>query len=550
MRYSKVFLAIVLMFILVFGSSISAFATWGDNTPLVCLKTSVEPTGGGTISFTPLGGGPNKNWYIGFMQEKVTLTFSASSNYVLDYVTVNGEVKELNSMSPDTLKIKMTEDKNIVAYFKQLHSLSLNSNPSSLGTQSGAGDFLAGAVSQVSTTNDVDGYRFLNWTKDGTEISTALSFEFTMPDGDVALVANYVPEYTLSLSSTDDIVVPTGAGDFLEGDIVPVSTTVVPSYRFINWTNDGTPISTELSFNFTMPDGNVKLMANYVPELSVSVIAVPTEGGVVSGGGTFDEGAEIQVFATPNEHYDFLYWGWDEECVMEFNDQAFSRAFLLLEEVRLGEHNYYTETQNPRFTVYCDTILTAYFQEHPKFKVTTNYIDAASNKLLDSVNDYYYEGQAYTTISKTVEGYVLDETPVNASGTVGEEDIIVNYIFIIPPEPEIVTEIVTEVIIETVTNTVTNTVTETVFVPVLATTEPVVVEDEETPLAAVVFTDIDAFLEPLAATTEAAEEIEVDEEETPLADALPTTGQLPVELFYGAGGLISAVGVMMRRKKK
>ena len=66
------------------------------------------------------------------------------------------------------------------------------------------------------------------------------------------------------------------------------------------------------------------------------------------------------------------------------------------------------------------------------------------------------------------------------------------------------------------------------------------------PLGVSTFTNIDAFLAPLAVE----EVVEVDEEETPLADALPATGQLPVELFYGAGGLISAVGVMIRRKKK
>jgi len=32
-------------------------------------------------------------------------------------------------------------------------------------------------------------------------------------------------------------------------------------------------------------------------------------------------------------------------------------------------------------------------------------------------------------------------------------------------------------------------------------------------------------------------------------DALPQTGQLPVELFYGVGGLITAAGVFLKKRK-
>jgi uncharacterized repeat protein (TIGR02543 family) len=42
--------------------------------------------------------------------------------------------------------------------------------------------------------------------------------------------------------------------------------------------------------------------------------------------------------------------------------------------------------------------------------------------------------------------------------------------------------------------------------------------------------------------------VELETEETPLADALPQTGQLPVELFYGIGGLITAAGVFLKKK--
>ena len=43
---------------------------------------------------------------------------------------------------------------------------------------------------------------------------------------------------------------------------------------------------------------------------------------------------------------------------------------------------------------------------------------------------------------------------------------------------------------------------------------------------------------------------ELIEEDTPLAGALPQTGQLPAELYFGIGGLISAAGVFMKKFKR
>ena len=41
---------------------------------------------------------------------------------------------------------------------------------------------------------------------------------------------------------------------------------------------------------------------------TISVSADPSEGGTVSGGGTYDENASVTVTATANEHYSFVRW--------------------------------------------------------------------------------------------------------------------------------------------------------------------------------------------------------------------------------------------------
>lgn len=76
----------------------------------------------------------------------------------------------------------------------------------------------------------------------------------------------------------------------------------------------------------------------------------------------------------------------------------------------------------------------------------------------------------------------------------------------------------------------------------VATTEATLVEIE-------IEEEVGAPAGAASSTVEASEElVELDEPSIPLGDALPKTGQLPVELFYGVGGLITAAGVYLRRK--
>lgn len=67
--------------------------------------------------------------------------------------------------------------------------------------------------------------------------------------------------------------------------------------------------------------------------------------------------------------------------------------------------------------------------------------------------------------------------------------------------------------------------------PTTEETSEVVLETEETPLG------------------EAVTEEVIDEDVVPLGDALPQTGQLPADLFYGIGGVVTALGVYLRKKR-
>ena len=71
-------------------------------------------------------------------------------------------------------------------------------------------------------------------------------------------------------------------------------------YTFAGWTPTGTTISQDTTFTAQWQKDTV----NY----AVTVSANPTAGGTVSGGGTFAEGTQVTVTATPATGYHFVNW--------------------------------------------------------------------------------------------------------------------------------------------------------------------------------------------------------------------------------------------------
>jgi uncharacterized repeat protein (TIGR02543 family) len=70
--------------------------------------------------------------------------------------------------------------------------------------------------------------------------------------------------------------------------------------------NSVTPAET---FNYSLGGNAIVSLRFRVPETyTVTATASPTEGGTVTGGGTYAEGTSITVTATPNGHNEFLNW--------------------------------------------------------------------------------------------------------------------------------------------------------------------------------------------------------------------------------------------------
>jgi uncharacterized repeat protein (TIGR02543 family) len=190
------------------------------------------------------------------------------------------------------------------------YSVTLSSNPVAGGTTAGAGTFNSGSLVTITATSN-SGFIFNNWTEGGTEVSTNVNYQFTLV-GNRTLVANFTAgtSYVVSLSSNPLAGgTTTGSGTFNSNSLVAVVATPNLGYTFTNWTESGTEVSTNASYQFTLI-GNRTLVANFAAGTSyvVSLLSNPLAGGTTTGGGTFNSGSLVTVFAIPNSGFTFTNW--------------------------------------------------------------------------------------------------------------------------------------------------------------------------------------------------------------------------------------------------
>ena len=119
----------------------------------------------------------------------------------------------------------------------------------------------------------------------------------------------FIPQYFIAASSNpSDGGTITGAGNYVHGSQVNLIATPNEGYEFVDWTDNGVQVSTKTNYSFTA-DADRALVANFRRiTYSITINVNPTDGGSVSGGGTYNSGDEVTVVATPNQGNHFINW--------------------------------------------------------------------------------------------------------------------------------------------------------------------------------------------------------------------------------------------------
>ena len=344
------------------------------------------PSDGGTVT----GSGTYATGQICF------LTAIPNAGYSFLHWRKNGEIVSTNS----TYNFTVIESGSYVAIFRETQTFTVlaSINPSQGGYVTGTGYYNQGQTCTLTAIPNA-GYTFANWTEDGVVVSTSANYSFTVM-GNRNLVANFTVSsvsYTVNISaSPSNAGIVTGGGVFEQGYVCYLNAIANAGYYFVNWTENGTEVSNTANYAFAVMN-NRTLVANFaLIDYYVTVAANPTNGGTVTGGGSYQQGATCTVTATANEGYYFFSW-------MENGEEVSASASY-------------------SFTVTSNRNLVAFFMANP-VNCIINASASPSNGGSISGAGTYPLGQICTLIASANPGYTFMNWTEGMSWEAGGEII-------------------------------------------------------------------------------------------------------------------------------
>ena len=266
------------------------------------VTVSADPANGGTVS----GGGSYNSG------QSCTVHATANTGYTFVNWTENGTQVSTNANYTFTVNA----NRNLVAHFQaQSYNITVSADPTAGGTVSGGGTYNYGQSCTLTAVANT-GYTFVNWTKNGTQVSTNATYTFTVTES-AAYVAHFqIQSYTITVTADpEEGGSVSGGGSFNHGQSCTVSATANTGYNFVNWTENGNPVSNEADYTFTV-EGNRNLVANFsIGSFVVTAITDPENGGRITGVGSYDYGETCTLSIEPYENYTFINWTEDGEEV-------------------------------------------------------------------------------------------------------------------------------------------------------------------------------------------------------------------------------------------
>ncbi|MDZ4402281.1 putative Ig domain-containing protein [Prosthecobacter sp.] len=227
-----------------------------------------------------------------------------------------------------------TANRTLVAHFQPVGGgpegsfvISAAASPLAGGSITGTGNHAPGASVTLHAFNNA-GYQFTKWTESGIEVSTLKDYTFTV-NSSRTLTAVFVPALSIGVlaSPPQGGFVEADAPSYTVGDGADVQADANPGYTFLNWTENGSVVSTDAKYIFTINTSRT-LVANFYSSGSVTIdlSASPAAGGVVSGGGSIAIGAPVTALAGQADGYKFSHWSEGGVRVNTDKDYQFDAA--------------------------------------------------------------------------------------------------------------------------------------------------------------------------------------------------------------------------------
>ena len=293
--------------------------TVNANRTLVANFTYVPPTYTITVSANPTNGGNVTGG--GTYQEGQSCTVHATAN--TGYTFVNWTANGTQASTSADYTFIVTGNLSLVAHFSASnYIITALADPEEGGVVSGSGGYNYGDQCTLTATAN-QGYTFVNWTKNGVQVSTNTSYTFTVTESATYIAHFQAQSYTITVSAdpTEGGTV-TGDDTFTYGQSCTVHATANTGYNFVNWTENGTQVSTDADYTFTVT-GDRSLVAHFeIVSFMIDATTDPDNGGSIMGIGSYDYGQTCTLSIEPYENYTFIHW--TENGVVVSEEQSFS----------------------------------------------------------------------------------------------------------------------------------------------------------------------------------------------------------------------------------
>lgn len=276
-------------------TNLGSFMLGVDGGTVYSVSVDPVPANSGTLT----GGGDYAEG------ASVTLVATANAGYVFANWT---EGPAVVSTSPN-YTFAAQANRSLIANFTVAGTgriVTLTATPASAGILTGGGEYATNASATITATAS-PGYKFSKWLENGSSVNTASSYTFTVTTNR-ALVAKFKPVYNLIVSGE-----PAEGGEvdadttYDPGDPSVMKAQPAPGWAFVNWTQNGVPVSDDPEYKFTV-NANRELVGHFAPGNRVDTVVEPMQAGVATGGGVHSAGASVTLEASAQPGYAFLNW--------------------------------------------------------------------------------------------------------------------------------------------------------------------------------------------------------------------------------------------------
>ena len=261
------------------------------------ITATANPTNGGTV--TGAGSYPSGS--------TATLKAIANTGFIFTNWTRDGSVVSTDA----TYSFTVSENASYVANFTAApqYAITVTANPTEGGTVTGAGNYYQGSSVTLTATANT-GYAFVNWTKNGAQVSTNPTYTFTVTAaGDYVANFETVSSHNVTVVQTEGGTINADVNAAYPGEIVTLTATANTGYFFSVWdVRDANNNSITVTDNwFVMPNSDVTVSATFVQGFTVTV-ADATNGTISATPTNCVPGTTVSLSATPASGYSLNQW--------------------------------------------------------------------------------------------------------------------------------------------------------------------------------------------------------------------------------------------------